>query len=163
MIPLLGSADDGAKAGAKAFRGKKAATSVAEVTDDIKMQGKLVVPNSGKLIFDPATRSWTSPGGLVYGQGSVHGNRVKHVLDHLVPNSGKAIHSVFNVDRTQLIGLLDGAWKTRIGPGILQPNGNRVWVVDMGRVVGTNGETYIQIVVKDGTANVITAFPKLVP
>ena len=119
--------------------------------------------NTGKLVFDPATKSWTSPGGLVYGQGSPHGNRVKHVLDHLVPNPNKATHSIFNVDRTKLIGLLDDAWTKKVGPGVLQPNGNRVWTVDMGRVIGTSGERHIQLVIRDGTTNVITAFPKLVP
>lgn len=120
--------------------------------------------NSGKLVFDPATKSWTSPGGLVYGQGPVqHGNRVNHVLDHLVPNPSKATHSIFNVDRTKLIGLLDDAWAKKVGSGVLQPNGNRVWTVDMGRVIGTNGERHIQLVIKDGTTSVITAFPKLMP
>ncbi len=122
-----------------------------------------VVPNTGKLVFDPLTRSWTSPGGLVYGQGSKQGNRVKHVLDHLVPNPNKPVHSVFNVDRNKLIGLIDDAWAKRVGPGVLQPNGNRVWTVDMGRAIGTNGQRHIQLVIEDGTMNVITAFPTLVP
>jgi filamentous hemagglutinin family protein len=112
------------------------------------------------LTFDPHNRTWTSPGGLVYGEGSVHGNRVMHVLDHAVPNPSKPVHSVFNVDRREVIGLIDEAWSARTGPGILQSNGNRVWVVDMGRQVGTSGQTSIQIVVRDGTTQVVTAFPK---
>jgi len=116
--------------------------------------------NAGKLTFDRGTNSWVSQEGLVYGQGSAHGNRVKHVLDHTVPNPNKPVHSVFSVDRTQVIGLLDEAWAGRIGPGTLQPNGNRVWIVDMGREVGTAGQRSVQIVVRDGTKNIITAFPK---
>ena len=57
-----------------------------------------------------------------------------------------------------MIGLVDGAWAARVGSGTLQANGNRVWVVDKGRQVGTVGQTSIQIVVRDGTTQVITAF-----
>ncbi|HVK54180.1 MAG TPA: hypothetical protein VM532_04030 [Burkholderiales bacterium] len=115
---------------------------------------------AGRLTYEAASQSWTSPGGLIYGQGSAHGNRVLHVLDHTVPNPSKPVHSVFNVDRSQVIGLVDEAWAARVGSGTLQANGNRVWVVGMGRQVGTGGQTAIQIVVRDGTKQVITAFPK---
>ncbi|MEO8499225.1 MAG: hypothetical protein ABI614_29520, partial [Planctomycetota bacterium] len=131
--------------------------------DDIARNAPISGANPGKLVFDTATQSWKSAGGLIYGQGSVHGNRVLHVLDHLVPNALKSTHSLFNVGRTQLIGLVDDAWRLKSGPGILQPNGNRVWIVDMGRAIGTNGERFIQIVVRDGTTEIITAFPKLIP
>lgn len=83
-----------------------------------------------------------------------------HVLDHTVPNPSKPVHSLFSVDRKHVIGLVDQAWASRVGPGTLQANGNRVWVVDMGRQVGTSGQASIQIVVRDGTTQVITAFPK---
>ena len=59
-----------------------------------------------------------------------------------------------------MIELVDEAWASRVGSGTLQANGNRVWIVDMGRQVGTGGQTSIQIVVRDGTTQVITAFPK---
>jgi len=49
----------------------------------------------GKLAYNAASKTWTSPAGLVYGHGSVHGNRVKHVLDHLVPNPSKPTHLIF--------------------------------------------------------------------
>nr|WP_232436558.1 RHS repeat-associated core domain-containing protein [Burkholderia ubonensis] len=42
-----------------------------------------------KLDHDKSTRSWSTPNGLIYGQGSKHGNRVKHVLDHESPNPKK--------------------------------------------------------------------------
>ncbi len=109
------------------------------------------LPNGGKLVFDNLGKTWTSPAGVVYGQGSVHGNRVLHVLDHMVPNAAKAKHTVFNCKRNHLIEVIDDAWKARSGPGVLQPNGNRGWVVDMGRVIGTQGERQIQIFVRDGT------------
>ena len=59
-----------------------------------------------------------------------------------------------------MIELVDEAWASRVGSGTLQANGNRVWIVDMGRQVGTGGRASIQIVVRDGTTQVITAFPK---
>ena len=117
------------------------------------------IQNAGRLTFDPATRSWRSTGGLVYGQGSAQGNRVLHVLEHLTPDPSKPLHTLFNVPRNQIIGLLDEAWAARQGTGVLQANGNRVFDIPMGRVVGTGGETRIRIVVRDGTTNVITAYP----
>ena len=44
--------------------------------------------------------SWTSNKGLVYGQGSKDGNRVKHVLQHTVQNDSKPLHTVYNVDKS---------------------------------------------------------------
>jgi hypothetical protein len=75
----------------------------------------------------------------------------------LIP--AKPLHTLFNVDRTQLVGLIDEAWAARQGAGVLQANGNRVFDVAMGRAVGAGGETTIRIVVRDGTTKVITAYP----
>lgn len=83
-----------------------------------------------------------------------------HVLDHAAPNPSKPVHSVFNVNRNQVLGLVDEAWAARVGPGALQAHGNRFWVVDMGRQVRTGGQTSVQIVVRDGTTRLVTAFPK---
>ena len=115
---------------------------------------------AGKLIYDSANRTWSSPGGLVYGQGSAQGNRVLHVLDHTVPNPTKPVHSVFDVPRNQVIGLIDEAFASRTGPGVLQNNGNRSWIIDLGRQTGTGGQTGVQIIVRDGTSEIITAYPK---
>ncbi|MCG7879256.1 MAG: hypothetical protein N0C90_23420, partial [Candidatus Thiodiazotropha endolucinida] len=71
------------------------------------------------LTYSRATRSWTSSAGLVYRQDPVHGNRVMHVLAHTVPNPNKPLHSVFNVDRKEVLGLVDEAWRSRDGPGTL--------------------------------------------
>ena len=121
--------------------------------------GRRSAGNTGKLIYNPGLRTWTSQAGLVYGEGSVHGNRVKHVLDHLVTNPNKPNHSIFNVGRSELIGLIDEAWGRKVGTGVQQANGNRAWKIDMGRVVGTNGEQHIMLIIKNGTTNVISAFP----
>lgn len=54
--------------------------------------------------------TWTSNQGIIYGQGSKDGNRVRHVLQHTQPNSTKPVYTVFNVDKSEVIGLIDEAW-----------------------------------------------------
>ena len=49
--------------------------------------GGAVVGSGFKYV--KGTKSWISQGGLIYGQGSKQGNRVKHVLDHLQSNAKK--------------------------------------------------------------------------
>ncbi|WP_229803904.1 DUF637 domain-containing protein, partial [Halomonas qijiaojingensis] len=115
-----------------------------------------VVARGTRLTYDAASQSWTSPAGLIYGQGSKHGNRVKHVLDHAAPNPNKRTHSVFNVDRNEILGVVDEAWTKRGSP---LPNDPGAFIVPMGRVVGTAGETSVKIVVRPNTNEVITAFP----
>jgi len=101
-----------------------------------------------------------SPSGLQYGADPKFGNRVDHVLDHTAPNPSKPVHSVFNAQGDDALRIVDDAWVNRTGPGTLQSNGNRTWTVDLGRPIGTNGQTSVQIVVRDGTKEIITAFPK---
>ncbi|MEZ6119641.1 MAG: polymorphic toxin-type HINT domain-containing protein [Pirellulaceae bacterium] len=127
----------------------------------VARQGVLVhnsydAPNSGKLIFEAGSNTWKSPAGLIYGQGSKQGNRVKHVLEHLVPDPSKAKHSIFNVDRTKVIGLIDEGWAKRGAHVVGDPG---AYVVDMGRAIGTAGETHLRIIVRPGTTEVISAYP----
>jgi hypothetical protein len=96
------------------------------------------------------------PAGVDYGPGSVHGNRVKHVLDHAVPNPAKTTHSVFSVYRDQVLGLIDEAW---LGKGNPLYNDPGAYIVPMGRAVGTAGETNIKIIVRPNTNKIITAYP----
>ncbi len=112
----------------------------------------------GTLTYDSASKTWTSAGGLVYGQGSVHGNRILHVFDHLTPNTAKPAHSIFKVQRNELLGLLDNAWLKR-GAHTIHNSGNWNYRIDMGRVIGLGGETAINIFVLPGTNEIITAFP----
>jgi hypothetical protein len=114
------------------------------------------LPKGTKLTFDRAAKSWTTPEGLIYGQGSDHGNRIKHILEHTVPNPNKDPHTLFNVARNQVLGLVDEAWAARGAP---LPNDLAAYVVPMGRAVGQGGETSIKIVVRPGTTKVITAYP----
>ncbi|KMP90982.1 hypothetical protein TU65_25530 [Bacillus wiedmannii] len=110
----------------------------------------------GKLTYDKNKRSWLSSGGLEYTQGSAHGNRVKHVLDHTKPNPNKTTHSVFNTGKTNVLELLDQAWLKKGSP---LPNDPSAYIIPMGKVVGTEGETAIRLVVQRGTNKVITAYP----
>ena len=101
---------------------------------------------------------WKSKQGLVYGFDPKFGNRVKHVLAHTVPDASKAKHSLFSIARRDVIKTVDEAFTKKIGPGTLSGK-NRVWDVDMGRAVGTLGESKIRLILRDGTMDVITAFP----
>ncbi|WP_157696414.1 hypothetical protein [Pseudomonas asplenii] len=85
---------------------------------------------------------------------------VTDLFSTLRGNKFVTVFSLFSVGRKQVVGLVDEAWSSKVWPGTLQANGNRVWIVDMGRQVGTSGQASIQIVVRDGTTQIITAFPK---
>lgn len=85
----------------------------------------------------------------------MHGNRVQHVLDHAVPNPNKTTHSVFNVERKEVLGLIDEAWLKKGNP---LPNDPGAYVVPMGRIIGTGGENGIKIIVRPGTNKIITAY-----
>ncbi len=128
----------------------------AESIDDLVRLGLLEeIQKNGKVV------GWESKAGLFYGMGSKEGNRVKHVFEHLKPNPNKPIHSVFDTDKAGLIELIDEAWNNRDGAYTkAQSNGNRIYDIDMGREIGTNGEYIIRIVVRDGSEKIITAYPK---
>jgi hypothetical protein len=141
-----------AKAAHEAGDAAQAAASLGKAS----AEAKDAVQARFGLSFDADTRTWTSPAGLDYGTGSIHGNRVKHVLDHTVPNEAKAVHSVFNVPRADVLKLVDEAWVKRGQP---LPSDPGVYIVDMGRVVGTAGQTSVKLVVRPETNKLITAYP----
>ncbi|MNV45071.1 hypothetical protein D3C71_1368560 [compost metagenome] len=125
-------------------------------TGGVAANGANGAPKAVELTFDKGTRTWTTPAGIDYGPGSVHGNRVQHVLDHAVPNPNKTTHSVFNVERKEVLGLIDEAWLKKGNP---LPNDPGAYVVPMGRIIGTGGENGIKIIVRPGTNKIITAYP----
>ena len=86
----------------------------------------------------------------------MHGNRVRHVLAHAAADPTKPVHSVFNVGRNKVLGLVDEAWSAR---GSALPKDPGAFVVPMGRVVGTQGESAVKIIVRPGTSEIITAYP----
>jgi len=55
-----------------------------------------------------------------------------------------------------VLPLLDEAWPKRSNP---LANNSGVYIVDMGRIIGVDGETAIKIIVRPGTNKIITAFP----
>lgn len=79
-----------------------------------------------------------------------------HVFSHLLPDSNKGAHGVFNVDRRSLIALVDEAWLKR---GAAIPNDPGAFVIDIGRIIGTQGQRRIKIIVRPGTNEIITAYP----
>lgn len=98
-----------------------------------------------------------SPAGLKYGSDPKFVNRVDHVLDNTAPNPDKPVHSVFNVQGDDALALVDEAWSRRTAP---DPSDPYVYVVDLGRPIGTAGETKIRIVtMKPGGAEIRTAYP----
>ena len=60
------------------------------------------------------------------------------------------------MDRKEILGLIDQAWLKKGNPVSGDPG---AYVVPMGRVIGTAGETSIRIIVRPGTNKVITAYP----
>lgn len=97
-----------------------------------------------------------SPGGLAYGMGRGGEHRIDHVLAHATPNPNKANHTVFS--DPDVLGTVDEAWSRR---GTPVPGDPGAYVVDMGRVVGTAGETSIRVVVEAGSnpPRIVTAYP----
>ena len=73
-----------------------------------------------------------------------------------MPNPSKTTHSVFSVDRKEVLGVVDEAWRAKGSP---LPNDPGAYVVSMGRTIGTAGETNIKIIVRPGTNQIITAYP----
>lgn len=119
------------------------------------------VGQHGWLVHNASPCAWTSPAGLIYDVGSQQGNRVFHVFEHLAPNPNKPRHTVFKVDSSaDLLPLIDDAYsiiqKQNIQP---VPGDPGAFIVPMGKVVGTNGETSIRLILKPGTTEVITAYP----
>jgi hypothetical protein len=111
----------------------------------------------GGLWAHNAGCGWTSPGGLEYETGSPQGNRVMHIFEHLAEDPDKDTHSVFNVDTSQeALDMVDEAWGMHGEPEADDP---AAYVVNMGRDVGTRGETNLRIIVRPGTNRIITAYP----
>jgi RHS repeat-associated protein len=102
---------------------------------------------------------YESRAGLRYGPGSIHGHRLWHVMQHGAPDAtGKASHSVFVGGRTDVLRTVDEAWIAR-GASPSTIGGREVYVVPMGRTVGTAGERHVTVIVEKGTSNIVTAFP----
>jgi hypothetical protein len=100
--------------------------------------------------------TWKSPGGLIYKPDKKFGNRIQHVLAHAEPDSIKNLHTVFNVPKDEILKLIDEAWAMKGSPLI---SDSAVYIIDMKKSIGLNGESAIKIVVIPGTSEIITAYP----
>ncbi len=137
--------------------------SVVRGTASAETQGSIVASEEaaatrelGKLT-STGPRQWKSSAGLIYGEGLPNQvNRVEHVLMHTVPNPSKTVHTVFNVARDKVLGLVDEAWLARGAP---VPGDPGAFIVPMGRVVGTAGETAVKVIVMPGTSEILTSYP----
>jgi hypothetical protein len=123
------------------------------------------------LVHNASKCAFISRGGLIYDVGGKEGNRYDHIVQHLYENADKKVHSVFSVSKVPtsayIVDFLDKAWANpkkylEVKPD--QPVGRyESWIIDMGEQVGTKGETYIRMVFKPGTTEIITAYPVLKP
>lgn len=122
-------------------------------------QGGAVVNARG----DASTDYFTSAAGIEYGKdwSGKFETRVAHVLAHTKEDATKKKHSVFlEKSRDGVLALLDEAWKKR-GPPKREggSRGRDVYDVPMGRVVGTDGEKAIKLVMEKDSATIVTAYP----
>jgi filamentous hemagglutinin len=80
---------------------------------------------------------------------------VQQVLPHAEPDLSKPAHSVFAMQRREVLVVVDEAWMKR---GLPLANDPGTYVVPM-RPLGTAGESAVRIVVRPGTSELITAYP----
>jgi hypothetical protein len=127
------------------------------ITDPAKL------PKYDDPVYTPkfdGDEAWESPAGVRYNQDDPSfNNRLEHVESHLVPDTSKKQHTVFSVTKQELPRLIDEAWTRRSDPKEGNTK-NLVYEVDMGRPIGTDGETAIVIIVRPDRKSIVTAFPK---
>jgi len=117
-----------------------------------------------------------SGAGLRYGSDPQFGNRVVHVLNHAIDDPTRALHGVFDAGPRGALLVVDEGWKQILLPNnpnvriVLQQNGVTTYEVNMQRRIGyvggstgaTNGRPqaeYLRIAVRNGTSDIVTAFP----
>ena len=77
-------------------------------------------------------------------------------MGYLKSGEGKRQRTFFNVSGNELITLIDEGWLKKSSP---LPIDLGAYVIDMKRIIGTNGESAIKIIVKPETAEIKTAYP----
>ncbi len=118
--------------------------------------------------------SWKTRGGVVLkGRDPDGRNRLEHVMRHTRDIPSRPRHSVFSVSKAQVIELMDEAW-AKIKSGSLKAEergGRSAYVYRAGRDIGYAGGRdgaqrgrrplkAVKIVVKTGTPEVVTFFPR---
>lgn len=100
---------------------------------------------------------WQSPAGIIYGNDKKFGNTLNHMLAHMAFDPTKKVHTVFSVPKNKIVELIDEAWMLKGNP---LPSDPSAYLVDMKKIIGTQGETTIRIIVKKpGTSELLTAYP----
>lgn len=131
-------------------------------------EGPRTMPASDALTHEKHIRAeqsdfFTSPAGIVYGKdwSGKFSSRVAHIMAHTQPDPSKQKHSVF-IEKTRegVLAMLDEAWKKR-GPPTRQggSRGRDMYDVPMGRVIGTEGERNVRMIVEKDSADIVTAYP----
>lgn len=77
-------------------------------------------------------------------------------LGYLKSGEEKKQRTFFNVSGNELIMLIDEGWLMKSSTLPIDPG---AYVIDMKKIIGTNGESAIKIIVKPGTAEIKTAYP----
>jgi len=81
-----------------------------------------------------------------------------HVFQHLADDPSKTTHSVFDVgSSSELLDLIDEGWANR--GASYNSYGSDVYEVNLSRVIGTQGQQIIRIVVRQGTNIIRSAYP----
>lgn len=93
---------------------------------------------------------------MIYGPDKKFGSRVNHVLQHTKPNPSKLNHTIFTISGAALFDLIDYAWSQKSLPLAVDAG---TYIIEVGKIIGTLGETAIKIVTVPGTKNIITAYP----
>ena len=105
---------------------------------------------------------WESTGGLLYkGKDPQGNNRIEHVTGHLTVDNTKPKQSIFAVPSDKLLNLIDQAWMKKGNPNNpIDSNKRTVYEIDMGKPIGTNGESKIRIIIEKGTSNeIVSSYP----
>jgi|GEM_PF-1707235 len=140
---------------------KVAIAGMEGITTEIVALGETVAHTAAqeeKLfnLIKQADGTYRSSVGLIYGKDKIFGNRVYHVLEHTKEVIKKTTHTMFTVTNEELFALIDEAWLKR---GLPLPDDLGVYIVDMGKIIGTAEETAIRIVTRPGTSTLLTAYP----
>ncbi|MBM7846489.1 polymorphic toxin-type HINT domain-containing protein [Herpetosiphon giganteus] len=131
------------------------------------------IGQAGILVHNVGCNHFRTKSGLLLDESAKHGNFLRHTWDHLdeweriVDPATKKVtkvkktHTVFDVENSAyLYDLLDEGFRILKEQGITAiPGDPGAFLVPMGRAIGTNGETYMKMIFKQGTDVLITAYP----
>jgi len=118
--------------------------------------------DDGHFEFDAAQRTLKSKdSGLVYGpMTNAEKHRLNHVFRrHTQNDDGITVGKSLFAATDEVLEIIDEGWSK----AVQSASDAARWEANMGRVIGTNEEQYIRIIVAPNTTNVITAHPLSAP